>query len=173
MTTSLQDPASFSAAYSELYPLALRAAERVLRDRGAAEDVAQDVFADIWRGRAGFDGSRGSLAGYVSMLSRSRALDRWRTRAARAAAAQRLEKEVLVTASTADDPEDRALLHDRIDHAVEALADVPEKQREAVLLAYAGGMTADAVSEAVGVPLGTAKSRIRGGLERLRTQLAA
>jgi RNA polymerase sigma-70 factor (ECF subfamily) len=173
MAATLQDPASFSAAYDELYPVALRTADRVLRDRSAAEDVAQDVFTDLWLGRATYDRSRGSLRSYVAMLTRSRALDRWRTRAARQAAAERLESEVTVGATMAAGTEDQALLHDTVEDAVRALEAVPDKQREAVLLAYAGGMTAAAVAETVGVPLGTAKSRIRCGLEQLRTQLVA
>jgi RNA polymerase sigma-70 factor (ECF subfamily) len=173
MAATLQDPASFSAAYDELYPLALRTADRVLRDHSAAEDVAQDVFTDLWLGRAAYDRSRGSLRSYVAMLTRSRALDRWRTRAARQAAAERLGSEVTVGATMAPGTEDQALLHDTVEDAVRALETVPDKQREAVLLAYAGGMTAAAIAETVGVPLGTAKSRIRCGLEQLRTQLVA
>ena len=169
--TALGDSASFDAAYRELYPLALRAADRVLHDRAAAEDVAQDVFMDLWRGRSSYDGSRGSLRGYVSMLARSRALDRWRTRSARDAAAGRLEQEVAVGASAEEGPEDVALRHDRVEYTVQALAAIPAPQREAVLLAYAGGLSANGVADAAGIPLGTAKSRIRGGLSKLRVQL--
>jgi RNA polymerase sigma-70 factor, ECF subfamily len=103
------------------------------------------------------------------MLTRSRALDRWRSRAAGQAAAERLEKDAAVGAPSPAPPEEEALMHDRIEHTIRALAAVPEKQREAVLLAYAGGMTAAAVADVMGIPLGTAKSRIRCGLERLRT----
>jgi RNA polymerase sigma-70 factor (ECF subfamily) len=173
MAATLQDPAAFSAAYDELYPLATRTADRVLRDRAAAEDVAQDVFTDLWVGRATFDDSRGSLRSYVLMLTRSRAIDRWRTRAARQSAAERLESDVAVGATTAEGTETRAILHHEVRDAVRALDGVPEKQREAVLLAYAGGMTAAGIADKVGVPLGTAKSRIRCGLEQLRTQLVA
>jgi RNA polymerase sigma-70 factor (ECF subfamily) len=173
MAIALQDPASFSAAYDELYPVALRTADRVLRDQAAAEDVVQDVFTDLWLGRAAYDRGRGSLRSYVAMLTRSRALDRWRTRAARQAAAERLESEVALGPRTVAGTEDQALLKHELEDAVRALEAVPEKQREAVLMAYAGGMTAAAIADAVGVPLGTAKSRIRCGLEQLRLQLVA
>ena len=165
------DPPSFDAAYRELRPLAVRTADRVLHDRAAAEDVAQDVFVDLWRGRANYDGSRGSLQGYVAMLARSRALDRWRTRSARDAATGRLEKEVAVGATAVEGPEDVALRHDRVGDTVGALQAIPAEQREAVLLAYAGGLSARGVADATGIPLGTAKSRIRGGLAKLRGQL--
>ena len=173
ISIALQNPATFADAYSHLYPLAIRAADRVLQDRAAAEDVAQDVFIELWSGRAGFDGSRGSLCGYVSMLARSRALDRWRTRAARDAAAERLQSETFVHARPQDGPEESALRGDRLEETVRALRRIPAEQREAVLLAHAGGLTAGGVAEAMDVPLGTAKSRIRVGLEKLREQLAA
>ncbi len=84
------DPREFSETYRRLAPVAVRAAERVLHDRAAAEDVAQDVFARLWERPQAYDPARGSLASYVAMVARSRALDRWRSRQAADAAAERL-----------------------------------------------------------------------------------
>src|SRR3954453_10841263 len=75
---SLTDPQAFARAYSEHRAAALAAAQRVLHDRAAAEDVVQDVFAQLWR-RPAFDDRRGSLRSYITMLARSRAIDRWRS----------------------------------------------------------------------------------------------
>src|SRR3954451_10092794 len=82
----LRDPVQFNDAYRQLAPIALASARRVLRDEAAAEDVVQDVFMQLWLKPSLFDPARGSLGSYVSMLARSRALDRWRTRGVRDAA---------------------------------------------------------------------------------------
>ena len=94
MAVSLHDPTVLSAAYRDFAPAALRAADAVLHDRAAAEDVVQDVFLELWQGKARFDRDRGKLDSYVTMLARSRALDRWRSRSASNAAASRLFEHV-------------------------------------------------------------------------------
>src|SRR3954463_9247199 len=90
---NLRDPRQFNDAYRRLAPLALASANRVLRDEAAAEDVVQDVFVQLWLKPDSYDPKRGSLASYVSMLARSRALDRWRSRSARESAVERAEVE--------------------------------------------------------------------------------
>ena len=94
--TDLQDLRQFSETYRKLAPLALASANRVLRDEAAAEDVVQDVFVQLWLKPDSYDPKRGSLASYVSMLARSRALDRWRSRSARQSAVERAEEEARV-----------------------------------------------------------------------------
>src|SRR5688500_3847313 len=94
--TDLRDPLQFNDAYRRLAPVALASANRVLRDEAAAEDVVQDVFMLLWLRPSAYDPARGSLPSYISMLSRSRALDRWRTRHAREAAVERSAEEVRV-----------------------------------------------------------------------------
>src|ERR1044071_7737176 len=86
---SLADPHAFTRAYSEHRAGALAAAQRVLHDPAAAEDVVQDVFAQLWR-RPTFDERRGSLRSYITMLARSRAIDRWRSQAVQDSLADRL-----------------------------------------------------------------------------------
>ena len=94
--TDLRDPVQFNDAYRQLAPMALAAANRVLRDEAAAEDVVQDVFMQLWLRPATYDPARGSLASYVTMLSRSRAVDRWRTRSARESAVERSAEQARV-----------------------------------------------------------------------------
>src|SRR3954453_1119636 len=89
MSMDLRDPLQFDAAYRRLAPLALKAATQVLHDAAAAEDVVQDVFMQLWLKPGAYDPKRSSLASYVSMMARSRAVDRWRTRVAREAAVDR------------------------------------------------------------------------------------
>ena len=92
--TDLRDPRQFNDAYRRLAPVAFAAANRVLRDPAAAEDVVQDVFMQLWLRPSAYDPERGALARYVGMLSRSRAMDRWRSSSARDAAVERSAQEV-------------------------------------------------------------------------------
>jgi RNA polymerase sigma-70 factor (ECF subfamily) len=163
------DAREFTDAYRRLVPVAIRAAERVLHDRAASEDVAQDVFIGLWERPGAYDPARGSLDGYVAMVARSRALDRWRSRQAFEAAAERLGCDVLRAAATAAG--DAAVWHERVELAIEALRAAPREQRQAVLLAYGAGYTAREVAAATRVPVGTAKSRIRLGLIHARAAL--
>ena len=78
MSPNLKDPRQFDDAYRQLAPQAIAAANRVLRDEAAAEDVVQDVFMQLWLRPGSYDARRGPLSAYVTMLARSRALDRWR-----------------------------------------------------------------------------------------------
>lgn len=167
----LRDPASFNDAYSRLAPLALSSANRVLRDEAAAEDVVQDVFLDLWRRPEAYDPRRGSLPRYVSMLSRSRALDRWRSRSAREAAVDRSVQEHRVAPDTSEDAASPVIRREGSLRLLGALESLPRDQREAVLLAYGRGLTAQEISRAAKVPLGTAKSRVRLGLQKARSEL--
>ena len=169
----LCQPDQFNEACRTLRPLAFSAANRVLRDSAAAEDVVQDVFMQLWRRPQSYDPSRGPIQRYVAMLARSRATDRWRTRSAREAAVERSAEEVRVRGEAAEDAADPVIRRDGSRRMLRALDDVPRDQREAVLLAYGRGLTAHEIARAVDVPLGTAKSRIRLGLQKTRANLAA
>jgi RNA polymerase sigma-70 factor (ECF subfamily) len=145
------------------------AAYRVLGRVAEADDVAQEVFTKHWRDPRRFDARRGELGSYLRLMARSRALDLWRREHAATRARERLAlltvpDEMPVGERPAEAATQRALrtpVHD-------AMRKLPERQREALLLAYWGGMTADEIARREGVPLGTAKSRIRMGLDRLR-----
>lgn len=164
------DPREFSETYRRLAPVAVRAADRVLHDRAAAEDVAQDVFARLWERPSSFDPSRGSLSSYVAMVARSRALDRWRSRQAADAAAERMSYDVPLQ-TDGNNIAEVAYERSRVEASMQALREAPHEQRQAVLLAYGAGLTAREVAVATKVPVGTAKSRIRLGLIRTREAL--
>jgi RNA polymerase sigma-70 factor, ECF subfamily len=165
MSRSLSDPLAFAHAYSEHRGPALAAAQRVLRDPAAAEDVVQDVFAQLWRRPRAFDARRGSLRTYITMLARSRALDRRRRQTVHDSALERLEHEARGHEPSAAE---RAIERERRAWAVAGVERLPPPQREAVLLAFGTGMSAAEIGAAVGVPHDTAKSRVRLGLEKLR-----
>ncbi|MDQ3588486.1 MAG: sigma-70 family RNA polymerase sigma factor [Actinomycetota bacterium] len=151
----------------------LATATRVLREPAAAEDVVQDVFMHLWRKPDRFDPTRGSLSSYLTMTARSRALDRWRTRVARDAAVERSAQQVRLERPVAEDAAEPVLRKDSRRRVLRALDELPGDQREAVLLAFGKGLTAREIALAAKVPLGTAKSRVRLGLQKARTELAA
>lgn len=164
----LHDAQDFERAYRELRPRAFAAALSVLRDPMAAEDVVQDVFAQLWRRPRAFDANRGVLRSYVTMLARSRAVDRWRTQSAREAAAERLAAGTRSDAWHGRSAAEQAIEREGAAHVVTVLDRLPTAQREAVLLAYGQELTAREIAQVAGVPLGTVKSRVRLGLEKLR-----
>lgn len=171
--TDLRDPIQFDRAYQEHQSAMLAAATRVLRDKAAAEDVVHDVFMALWRKPASFDASRGNLGSYLTMMARSRALDRWRTRVAREAAVERTKQAMRPESVIAEDAAAPVVRRDSRRRILHALDQLPGEQREAVLLAFGKGLTAREIATAAGVPLGTAKSRVRLGLAKARSELTA
>jgi RNA polymerase sigma-70 factor, ECF subfamily len=170
----LSDPQAFRAAFAEHQRSLYATAFRIVGDAALAQDVVQDVFLRLWRRPAAYDPLRGELGAFLRLMARSRALDLWREGQVRGRAAERL-----TLAGGSEEPrveDDPGVLAER-DHAGadvrEALARLPEAQREALVLAYWGGLTADQIARRVQVPLGTAKSRIRLGLARLRDEIPA
>lgn len=160
------------AAITELYdryaPLVHSVAVRLVRDPASAEDVTQEVFVQVWARPEAYDPAAGGLPGWLAMLARRRAID-----AVRRSARQR--RRAAGRAGPADPPDPAqaavdAVLTDRLRAAVRAL---PEPQRTAVLLAYAGGLTAREIAGRLGIPEGTAKSRLRLGVRRVARLLAA
>ena len=170
-STDLRDARQFDEAYKRLQPLALASANRVLRDEAAAEDVVQDVFVQLWLRPDMYDSKRGSLASYVSMLARSRALDRWRSRSAREGAAERAEEAAKIDAQVVESAAEPVIRREVSRTLLSALDTLPGDQRDALLLAYGRGLTAQEIARVREVPLGTAKSRVRLGLRKARAEL--
>ena len=166
----MADGTDFDDAYRQLAPRAHVIADRVLRDPAAAEDVVQEVFEELWRKPHAFNPSRGSLSSYVMMLTRSRAVDRLRTRNAVSSAYERSEREN--GNRVHDSAADVVLLRERRRQVLSAMEHLPRDQREALLLAFWGGLSTREVAEVVRVPAGTAKSRVRLGLNKARSALA-
>lgn len=167
----LSSPDTFSRVYDEHVRGVYAAAYRILGNAAQAQDVVQDVFLKVWRRPDAFDARRGELGSYLRLMARSRALDLWREGQAAGRASDRLK---LATAAEEARVEERpAPMAEREDErrvVREALRVLPRAQREAVVLAYWGGLTADEIARRSNVPLGTAKSRIRLGLAKLREE---
>jgi RNA polymerase sigma-70 factor (ECF subfamily) len=167
----LCDPVQFERAYRDHRGAMTVAAQRVLKDQAAAEDVVQDVFVALWRNPRAYDERRGSLATYLTLMARSRAVDRWRSRGARDAAVERSAGEARTMTGDGESAEEPVFRRDRARRLLSAIGTLPEDQREAVLLAFGRGLTAREISEAAEVPLGTVKSRVRLGLQKTRSAL--
>jgi RNA polymerase sigma-70 factor (ECF subfamily) len=167
----LSRPDLFERAYDTHNRGVFAAAYRILGNAAQAEDVTQDVFLRLWRRPDRFDANRGELGSYLRLMARSRALDVWREGQALGRAGDRLKLVVDRDEGRVDDRPTAAAERDDDRATVrEALRRLPVAQREALVLAYWGGLTADQIARRAHVPLGTAKSRIRLGLAKLREE---
>jgi RNA polymerase sigma factor (sigma-70 family) len=148
---------------SFVYGLALR----VIGEPRAAEDVTQDVFVSIWERPGAFDPERGSLRTWLGTLAHRRAVDYVRREEARR---RRTERDAS-RAVSAPDVEELATALVTAERVRAALDTLPGDQRRAIELAYFGGKTYRQVAEVLGIPEGTAKSRLRLGLRRIAAAL--
>lgn len=142
-------------------------AKRVLAEPGLAEEVAQDVFIVLWRRPGAFDPDRGSLKTFLAMIARNKAIDLVRREESvrRKADSLMAEMEIEPVSTRFDEMvESRSEMRDALDQ-------LSEVQREAITLAYFGGRTYREVATELGIAEGTAKTRLRDGLVKLRTVL--
>ncbi|MFW5471188.1 ECF RNA polymerase sigma factor SigK [Knoellia sp. CPCC 206435] len=161
------------AAFAELYDATATRLHglvvRVVRDRAQSEEVTQDAYLDIWRHCTRYDASRGSALSWMLTIAHRKAVDRIRSVEASKA------REVTYETTTAEREHDSTLeqVEVRLDQqrVRRALASLTDTQRGAVELAYLGGHTHTEVAALLDIPLGTAKTRIRDGLIRLRDTL--
>jgi RNA polymerase sigma-70 factor (ECF subfamily) len=171
----LRDPGCFARVFDEHAAGVYASAHAVLRDAARAEDVVQDVFLRLWRRPEAWKPARGPLGAYLRLMARSRSLDLWREADVRDRARRRAQDTAASdpVVPVAETPEAAALRAAERERLYAALAALSEEQRSAVALAYWGGLTAEQIADRTGIPVGTAKSRIRLGLRRLRGVLTA
>lgn len=152
-----------------VYSLALR----IVEDQAEAEDVVQEVFSQAWQQASRYDPSRGSVGAWLLMMTRSRAIDRVRTRRARPDAMQAPHPRAVVDLpDPSHGQEMAALTEEQIARLRTAMARLPFLQRVAIELAYYEGLTQTEIAARLEQPLGTIKTRIRLGLIKLREALA-
>jgi len=155
---------------SELYDrysgLVYSQAYRILRDAGAAEEILQDLFYQVWRTAERFDPSRGSLAGWLLVAARNRAISRLRRKTGKN---EEPEENGVAFSATLDNRSTQNLLLEKVRTVMSAL---PQVQREAVEFAYFDGMSHSEIAEKTGEPLGTIKTRIRTAMEMLKKVLS-
>jgi RNA polymerase sigma factor (sigma-70 family) len=165
-----QDPAALEELYDRHGGACYGLARRVVTDEQLAQDVVQEVFLAIWRGAATYDGSRGTLSTWLYALTHHKSVDAVR-RAQRHSGRRASEDALLTEADPAPAVDDQALASVRRDQVRAALADLPEPQRRALMLAYFGGYSQSEIAAMTGIPLGTVKTRTLAALRRLRSVL--
>jgi RNA polymerase sigma-70 factor, ECF subfamily len=143
---------------------------RVLGDTGEAEEVLQEVFLYVWRAASTFDALRGSVLAWLLVATRSRAIDRLRSRRSGGRARLRPLEEAPEPASP-DDLEAGAAGREWEARCREAIGELPVDQRTVLELAYFEGLTQEEIAARTKTPLGTVKTRARLGLMKLRERI--
>jgi RNA polymerase sigma-70 factor (ECF subfamily) len=168
-----RDLVAFRALYDRYGNLVYSAALRVVRDAQIAEDMVQEIFLRIWRKPESYVAQRGRFVTWLTSVTRNRAVDEVRSRGRRfrheMASPEEQEREL--PASEQDDPALTAELSDQRRLIIAALTQIPAEQREIIELAYFGGLTQQEIAERLSQPLGTVKTRIRLGMQKLRAAL--
>ncbi len=158
-----KDESALAALYDRYSGLVYAEASRILRDKGAAEEILQDIFYQVWRTAEKFDPDRGSLPGWLMVVTRNRAISKLRRRST--SGDDELNENAV---SCSFNLETVASQNQLLGRVRGAMSNLPEGQREAIELAYFEGMTHSEIATKTGEPLGTVKTRIRSALEVLR-----
>ena len=162
------DRATLVAAYGAHRDAAYLLAYRILGDRPAAEDAVQEAFLKLWTGNAQFDPSRGSMRGLLLTIARHASLDAIRRRTRR----QRTENVYCTDGTYVTDGPERATERGEDARDVRsALVTLPDKQRRVIEMAYFAGLSRCQIAEAMCIPVGTVKSRMRLGMRKMALML--
>jgi len=164
-----RDPSALSDLYDQFGSYVFGLAARVIGDRHAAEDVTQEVFLSMWERPEAFEPARGRLRTFLGTLAHRRAVDVVRREEARRRRAAR----EAATATPIPDVGELAMAIVSAEQVRAEVSRLPSEQRAAIELAYFGGRTYRQVAEELGIPEGTAKSRMRLGLGRIAQALEA
>ncbi|MBA2522782.1 MAG: sigma-70 family RNA polymerase sigma factor [Solirubrobacterales bacterium] len=167
-----KDPAAFEVLYDRHGGAAFSLAYRIVGDRSAAEDVAQEAFLSIWRSNARFDRARGSVRSWVLSVVRNRAIDALRRGGGHAPKLDHDDESLLEARPAAELTDTEALRRETSRELQDALEELPTDQSQVIQLAYFGGFSHSEIASMLGMPLGTVKGRMRLGLEKIRAQLA-
>lgn len=159
------DRGALAALYDRYAALVITVGLRILRNRREAEDVAHDVFLEVWRRAGTYDAAKASVRTWLILIMRCRSLDR--RKSAQVALTSPLIDDARVTDS--GDGPDAQVDRSRI---APALATLSAAQREVLVLGYFEGLSSSEIADRLGVPLGTVKSRVAGALRALRGRLA-
>ncbi len=172
-----RDDVAFSVLYDRYIDLVYSTALRVLADAQLAEDMAQDVFVRLWRRPETFVSERGRFLSWLMSVTRNRSVDELRARGRRRkregiGGTESDDAMAAVPADECDGPAHRAQLHEEQLLVRAALKRLPREQQAALELAYFGGLTQQEIAAELHEPLGTIKTRIRLGMQKLRGALA-
>lgn len=167
---SMREAAALAELYDRYSRRCFSLARRITADNTFAEDVVQEVFTTVWKRPTAYDSTRGAFSSWLLAMTHHKAVDA--VRREETLRAHRSEREVDDPTSTANDQgtdiEDEVVIRLRGERVRDALAALPELQRQALTLAYFGGYTQREVAAITGAPLGTVKTRMLAGIRRLR-----
>ena len=168
---------ALGALYDRHGGMAYALALAIVREGADAEEVVADAFGQVWRSATQYDAGRGSVAGWLATITRTRALDLVRARGRRTRAverAARADPDGLATplGTPADRADRQVERHEARRLVTRSLAELPEPQRRVIELAYFGGLSQTEIAAELQEPLGTVKTRMRAGMEKLRGSLA-
>ncbi|MCU0566519.1 MAG: sigma-70 family RNA polymerase sigma factor [Oculatellaceae cyanobacterium Prado106] len=144
-------------------------AYRILGNSEEAEDMTQEIFLTLWR-RDTYNPNRGSLSSFLTTLTRSRSIDKLRSRSSRLRFLQRWQG-LAKTEIMGTNPLEQASLGERSQRLKSAMADLPDSERQILEIAYYEGLSQSEIAQRLQIPLGTVKTRSRQGLLRLRQTL--
>jgi RNA polymerase sigma-70 factor (ECF subfamily) len=163
------DQAAFSELYDMLAPRVLGLIRRVLIDSAQSEEVAQEVFLEIWQTATRYEEGRGAATSWMMTIAHRRAIDR--VRASQAGRDRDVKIGIRDIDTAYDQVAEQAEISIEHEKVKTALTRLTELQRQAVTLAYYGGYSQSEVADILSVPLGTVKTRLRDGMIRLRDEL--
>ncbi|MCP9943723.1 sigma-70 family RNA polymerase sigma factor [Streptomyces somaliensis] len=163
---ALGDQEAFAAVYDAVAGSVLGVARAVLRDQAQSEEVAQEVLVEVWRTAPRYRPERGTAINWILTLAHRRAVDR--VRSVEAAAARDTRAALLEHRPAYDEVTEQVETRLEQEQVRRCLRTLTELQRQSVTLAYYRGLTYREVAEALALPLGTVKTRLRDGLIRLR-----
>ncbi len=162
------DEAAFAELYDVLSAVVFGTVKRVLRDPAMSEEVAQEVFVELWRTAARFDPARATVSTWAVTLARRRAVDRVRREQSQR---DRIERSALRRDGEVEATDDLVLASLDAQRVARALAELPDDQRQVIEMAFLDGDSHAAIAERLDLPLGTVKGRVRGGLRKLSGRL--
>jgi RNA polymerase sigma-70 factor (ECF subfamily) len=166
------DEAALARLYDAYRVILFGLLVRILNSREEAEDILQEVFVQVWRRAKDFDEKRGRPFTWLVTLARSRAIDRLRQLGARQRLAVGAAQEQEQTENFSDALTD-AVRAEQQAVVRQALAELPEDQRQTLVLAYFDGLTQSEIASKLNAPLGTVKTRMRSGMAKLRARLGS
>ncbi len=167
-----KDAAAFELVYDRHGSAAYSLAYRMVGDRASAEDVTQEAFLSLWRSGARYDRVRGSVRTWLLGVVRNRAIDALRRQATRAPTVELDLERLPDRGLTAELTDSEALRQEAAREVRGALRMLPADQLKVIELAYFAGLSHSEIAEALGMPLGTVKGRMRLGMEKIRSTLA-
>jgi len=163
------DQRAFASLYDLMAPRVLGLVRRVLRDHAQSEEVAQEIFLEIWQNAPRFDASKGTAVTWIMTMTHRRAVDR--VRSAQSSKDRDTRIGIRDFAPDYDNVAETVEVHLEHERVQRAMARLTDLQRQAVTLAYFNGYSHTEVAELLHIPVGTIKTRLRDGMIRLRDEL--